>query len=313
MKDPSASRQVLLPPHGLLLALLHVAWASPGSSNDEEYVSLSHADATILASSRRKVFRTIREQQKKARTEKLLSYPNQGKAVECAAAAKVSSHFLRDGSFTRFADWRFVHRARLNLVPLNGVRNFNNNSRGCRRCNYECETLQHVLCHCMRYSRLFQKRHNDIVDRIKKAASGRWIINAENHSFAGLSLRPDLILTRDGTCLILDVTVAFENRLSALIRARQEKESKYQPLVERLKERFSKVRVEAIVVGALGSWDPRNDRVIHRICSRKYASLMKKLIVSDTIRTSRDIYVEHLTGERQIPWQHRQNTPRPTN
>lgn len=52
--------------------------------------------------------------------------------------------------------------------------------------------------------------------------------------------------------------------------------------------------IEAIVVGALGSWDPKNERICHRPCSKKYTKLMNKLIVSDTLRASRDIYITHI-------------------
>ncbi|GIY24082.1 reverse transcriptase domain-containing protein [Caerostris darwini] len=50
------------------------------------------------------------------------SEENQGKAIEVSSLAPASSHFLTDGAYTRFADWRFIHRARLNLVPLNGAK-----------------------------------------------------------------------------------------------------------------------------------------------------------------------------------------------
>lgn len=53
------------------------------------------------------------------------------------------------------------------------------------------------------------------------------------------------------------------------------------------------------VVGSLGSWDPSNDALVKRICSRYYGKLMRKLCVSETIGFSRDIYVEHITGTRK--------------
>ncbi|XP_035204390.1 uncharacterized protein LOC118179311 [Stegodyphus dumicola] len=187
----------------------------------------------------------------------------------------------------------------LGLVPLNGADRRFNSIKGCRRCNHDLETLPYVLCHCMRYSRLYRDRHNAVVERIKKAAAGRWQIMSEDRMIDGQPLRPDLVLTNGDACIIIDVTIPFDNRRDAFDRARREKEEKYRPLVDALKNRFSNVRVEAIVVGALGSWDPKNDRVVRRLCSRKYAALMRKLAVSDTIRSSRDIYVEHVTGTRQ--------------
>ncbi|GFT04973.1 hypothetical protein NPIL_48861 [Nephila pilipes] len=58
--------------------------------------------------------------------------------------------------------------------------------------------------------------------------------------------------------------------------------------------------VDAIVVGSLGSWDPSNDAALAQMgVSKKYAKIMRKLICSDTIRWSRDIYIQHLTDKKQ--------------
>ncbi|KYN22491.1 hypothetical protein ALC57_05102, partial [Trachymyrmex cornetzi] len=57
---------------------------------------------------------------------------------------------------------------------------------------------------------------------------------------------------------------------------------------------------QAFVVGALGSWDQGNEAVLRLLrVTAQYASMMRHLIVSDTIRCSRDIYVEHVSGTRQ--------------
>ncbi|XP_035205381.1 uncharacterized protein LOC118180390 [Stegodyphus dumicola] len=257
---------------------------------------MTFKDITLYSSSRRQVLRSLRTTFQSDRAAKLCSYPNQRKAIECAAASKASYHFFREGKFTRFADWRFIHRARLNLVPLNAARRQDNGMRGCRRCSFSLETLAHVVCHCMRYSRAFTSRHNTIVERIKKAASPRWTIDAENQTLSNLNLRPDLLLTKGRSAVVVDATVAFDNRLEAFHSARRLKKEKYAALLPLLRERFDDVKIEAVVVGALGTWDPGNDRFVRRICSKKYATLMRKLIISDTIRATRVIYIEHLTG-----------------
>ncbi|XP_065438543.1 uncharacterized protein T26G10.4-like [Chrysemys picta bellii] len=46
---------------------------------------------------------------------------DQGKAFELTSKWDASNHFLAWGGFTRFADWRFIHCARFNCVPLNGA------------------------------------------------------------------------------------------------------------------------------------------------------------------------------------------------
>ncbi|KYQ51611.1 hypothetical protein ALC60_09285, partial [Trachymyrmex zeteki] len=93
---------------------------------------------------------------------------------------------------------------------------------------------------------------------------------------------PDLVVRHEPSksVVICDVTVPFENRWISFEMAR--------------------VVVTAFVVGALGSWDPRNEAVLRLLrVSSQYASMMRRLVVSDTIRWSRDIYVEHVSGTRQ--------------
>ena len=157
---------------------------------------------------------------------------------------------LRNGSFTRFADWRFMHRARLDCVPLNAT-----------------------------------KRFGDGPERLRP----------------DIDNRPDPTRTREAYHDI-DITVAFENRYEPFARARQGKIAKYQPIIDHFRKEGWAALQEAIVVGSVGSWDPANERALHMPqISRRYARLMRKLIVSDTVRWSRDMYIEHVTGQRQFP------------
>lgn len=52
--------------------------------------------------------------------------------------------------------------------------------------------------------------------------------------------------------------------------------------------------MEAIIVGSLGSWDPKNDNIIKTICSEKYAKVKRMIIVSETMSNSEDIFFEHM-------------------
>ncbi|XP_072140745.1 uncharacterized protein [Dermacentor andersoni] len=88
---------------------------------DREGVRITCGDKTLTSSHRRKVIRTLRAIQSATRDDALHCKPNQGKVMECVAADPASSHFMHTGSFTRFADWRFIHKARLNVLPLNGA------------------------------------------------------------------------------------------------------------------------------------------------------------------------------------------------
>ncbi|EMP28674.1 Sialin [Chelonia mydas] len=67
-----------------------------------------------------------------------------------------------------------------------------------------------------------------------------------------------------------------------------------------LRAKGYKMQMDALIVGALGTWDLCNERVLQTCgIGQRYARLMRRLMVSDTIRWSRDIYIEHITGHRQ--------------
>jgi hypothetical protein len=112
-------------------------------------------------------------------------------------------------------------------------------------------------------------------------------------------VRPDLVIVKKNTATIIDITIPSENRVEALTEARQHKVNKYAALARTLNNRFNEVKVDDIVLGSLGAWDPENDRLMKTMCSRKYLKVFKKLCVSDVIRYTRDIYTEHITGVRQ--------------
>ena len=95
-------------------------------------------------------------------SQQLLSLPDQGKV-----AHSLSSDYYANGSSwhttglnMRFKDWRFIHRARLNCIPLNGPKSkWSNASPKCRHCESD-ETLPHVLCHCKPNMVMIRNRHN---------------------------------------------------------------------------------------------------------------------------------------------------------
>ena len=268
-------------------------------SFDEDTVpTISVGDASPIAPEHRKmVLGRLRQWERDKHAARLLALPRQGVVMSCVAQSKASSHFLESGAFTRFADWRFVHRARLGVLPLNAYNKITSGSDPqCRRCGYELESAAHVLGHCMGQSRAYTARHDEVVERVKKAAQRKFRVLAENRPVDDSALRPDLVLCNRESALIIDVTVPYENRPEAFTSARQSKITKYAPVVESLKGRFRNVTVEPIVVGQCGAWDPRNDKVLKKICTRSYAGLMRRLIVSGVIRWGRDIYMSHVLG-----------------
>ncbi|XP_030422649.1 uncharacterized protein T26G10.4-like [Gopherus evgoodei] len=95
-------------------------------------------------------------------TENLKRKPDQGKVFEVSSKWDASNHFLPRGSFTRLTDWRFIHRARINSVPLNGAIRHGSWDKHYRKCGYVNKTLPHVLCGCKQHSGAWRHHHNAI-------------------------------------------------------------------------------------------------------------------------------------------------------
>lgn len=71
-------------------------------SDEDRGVELVSVDTVVT--NRHAVFRTIREILRKRRTLSLRDHPHQGKTNTCIAAAKESSHFFTEGTYTEFRD-----------------------------------------------------------------------------------------------------------------------------------------------------------------------------------------------------------------
>ncbi|XP_023215158.1 uncharacterized protein LOC111617977 [Centruroides sculpturatus] len=236
---------------------------------------------------------------KAAQLTRLLRKPDQGKAYRCIAKHPASNHFLRSGNYTTFADWRFVHRARLSVVPLHGLRRFGNASKKCRRCSHPQETLAHVLNHCTRNLHIATKRHDAVLGRLQRAIRPDNLQTYVNQQVPGFDsrCRPDLVVVCEDakTATIVDVSIPFENGQEAFSTARQSKVEKYRSLTDHFRSLGYDTVCDAFILGSLGGYDINNTSIIQRLgISRKYSSTMIKLMVSDTIRWSREIYHHHL-------------------
>lgn len=123
---------------------------------------------------------------------------------------------------------------------------------------------------------------------------------------ADSSLKPDLVLARENEVLTHDVACPFDNGYNKFLVKRKEKVEKYNPLPEHFSNSYKTISIDAIIFGSLGSSDPKNDSTHQKLCSKKYLKLMKKLIISETIRVSRDIFVHHKYGQEQFDYRSRE-------
>ena len=122
--------------------------------------------------------------------------PDHGKVARCLTGDQYAngSSWHITGLNIRFKDWRFIHCARLNVVPLNANKSrFSNASSTCRHCT-QPETLPHVVCHCRPQMTQIRDRHNKIVDRLTNAVRFREITMDKTVRTSGLRLRPDIVV-----------------------------------------------------------------------------------------------------------------------
>ncbi|CAI6353587.1 unnamed protein product [Macrosiphum euphorbiae] len=124
----------------------------------------------------------------------------------------------------------------------------------------------------MRYSGLYLARHNSVVARIRNAAANKSEVLAKNKVCGSNGLRPDLVIRKNNRVFIIDVTIPFDNCIAVLDSAARERTERYKALSEELSSiHGSDSEVVKFVVGALGSWYPKNDELIRNICSPRYA------------------------------------------
>ncbi|XP_023236272.1 uncharacterized protein LOC111635520 [Centruroides sculpturatus] len=199
----------------------------------------------------------------------LLHKPDQGKTFKLISGSPCSNHFLHDGNYTRFADWRFIHRARLSVVPLRGLRRFGNASQTCSRCQRHRETLAHVINHCLPNYAMITKQHNAILNKLYNAFDRKGLTVYVNQRIPGYphNCQLDLVVANEHpkTTTIIDVTTPFENGEEAFNQARTEKIMKYADLAEHFKRQGYDTFTDAFIVGALGGYDQANDSTVQRL------------------------------------------------
>ena len=232
-------------------------------------------------------------------TNRLAHLPDQGKVARALLADSLASasSWMYSGLNIRFSDWRFIHSARLNVVPIkqNISRWDDDVNAMCRVCNTDSENLPHILCHCPTNMVKICARHDLIVSRL--ANSIRFGNVRLDQQVVGLhdACRPDILIENENEVTVIDVTVPFENGSDALQVAEDRKIQKYAHIAQHFMRMGKNCRVFGFVIASLGAWHPHNEKALDQIqMSPRYRTLFRKLCCSDAIRGSADIYLSHM-------------------
>ncbi|KAF8375858.1 hypothetical protein PRIPAC_82287 [Pristionchus pacificus] len=91
-----------------------ISWTTVGGSPPLVTLSGSPLSPARVQQTMTKAYRDLQY-------KSLLAKKDQGHTYRAQHIPHLSNHFVREGSFLRFCDWRFINRARLNLLPLNDI------------------------------------------------------------------------------------------------------------------------------------------------------------------------------------------------
>ena len=166
------------------------------------------------------------------------------------------------------------------------------------------DTAAHAL---LLLAPLFQRRHNTIQDAVVAALPSsdnddqEVLVNRRPTTFTS-NLRVDLtIIDRSAaTVTMVDFKSPIETNPEAFEDARRRNAEKYADLAEAYRRLGFSVTLDAVCVGALGSWDPANDSILRRLgIPRSRSNGLKRKACREVLHLSRNIWVQHCTGVPQ--------------
>ena len=234
---------------------------------------------------------------------KLHSKRSQGAVSRCASQNAISNHFIQRGAHTTFGDWKFIHRARLNVLANNG-RPWNKKDRSCRKCGHSNETLSHILNRCRPNLIQDTKRHDAIITEISRSLPSTELRLNKQVPGSRFNLRPDIVLLdkANNRACILDVQCPFDLDEDSLVKARTAKTAKYQCVADELRSSGLRVYSGAIIIGSLGSFDGDNFKSLAELgIPRRQCTALAKKLVSLSISHSRAIYNDHIHYKSSPP------------
>ena len=122
----------------------------------------------------RYILRHLRTHMVQFYATRLSAKADQGRGFQVVRRERVSDHLLRTGKFIRFGDWRFVHHDRLGILPLLSMPPGDGRPMATKDAvdaDIASKRTAHVLSHCEPFHAARQRRHNNVQDRLVKAAS----------------------------------------------------------------------------------------------------------------------------------------------
>ena len=226
----------------------------------------------------------------------LLKCKNQGRFFETLQHSPAATRAIYN-FHTKMCDWRFAHKARLNLSPLKGSITWTDQiNKNCRRCQLGDETLNHVLNSCPAQKKEIVGRHNKVRDHIEKWIPDHVTFFSEQR-FG--DCQPDFVIETDTQYIITDVKISNENP-SLWNRIHSNNATKYEKLKNYFANRGKPTSVETLQFGCLGSASMSCAKTLKKIMqSQRKTNATLRAISNILVHQARNQTVTHLTGKHQ--------------
>ena len=137
-------------------------------------VKLVRGEKTVCAQRKKAVRQFLNDTRDAARLEHLLQATDLGRSFHLVSQHPSSSHWIKEGSFVSFADYRFAIKGRLNLLPTKVVIKRTGKPHldsTCPKCKQEAQTLGHVLNTCTPNTGLMNLTEMNSTDSITRSLS----------------------------------------------------------------------------------------------------------------------------------------------
>ena len=169
------------------------------------------------------------------------------------------------------------------------------------------ETQEHMLNVCPRNMPQIKACHDKVMERLVRAILGNLgtkFLDQTVPKCSGLQ-RPDVVILNEEQkkAYLVDVTCPCETTAN-MAAARQRKLDKYADVKVKLEEKGYETVLDAFVVGALGTWDPKYDPLLRKLgIDRKYTEpcLRNCVVVTPLLVVTRCGYLSAISTSNAVP------------
>lgn len=203
---------------------------------------------------------------RKEEFEKWANLPVQGDGIKYLASNPTSNFWISKHNKMKENQYIAALMLRANVLYTRETitRGRNRTFATCRYCKDVCETISHISGACPKTKDIRIKRHNKVlellIDRAKRCG---WMTYREPHvkNSQGELRKPDVVFTKNGTAVVIDVSIRYENSQNSLELAFESKVKYYQDLSQQIKDltNCNTVKFHGFIVGCRGIWPQCND------------------------------------------------------